>query len=199
MSLLWPHVRESGLRNMGNFCLWDPESGKNKLLVYGQNRWKWNQKYSSRNLESLWLESRIQALLTETEIKYLQSQIQNPRLSWIPLHEAATVFFDKASGSKLSQGALTSIITWQTVKLIICRAYNNNITTNNIITFTASRTEYKSPYFSWRKENRCFTCCELIREKTMHNYRTIFYLVRYTMYAVLHAHNLLSVNNLMHF
>ena len=104
-------VRESGLRNMENFCLWDPESGKTKLLGDGQNRWNWNQEYSSRNLESLWLESRIQALLTETEIQYLESQIQNPRLFWIPLHAAATVFFDKASDSEsLSRGALTSII-----------------------------------------------------------------------------------------
>ena len=111
MSLLWSHVRESGLRNMENFCLWDPESGKTKLLGDGQNHWNWNQEYSSRNLESLWLESRIQALLTETEIQYLESQIQNPRLFWIPLHAAATVFFDKASDSELlSWGALTSII-----------------------------------------------------------------------------------------
>ena len=53
MSLLWSHVRESGLRNMENFCLWDPESGKTKLLGDGQNRRNWNQEYSSRNLESL--------------------------------------------------------------------------------------------------------------------------------------------------
>ena len=53
MSLLWSYVRESGLRNMKNFCLWDPESGKTKLLGDGQNRWNWNQEYSSRNLESL--------------------------------------------------------------------------------------------------------------------------------------------------
>ena len=49
MSLLWSHVRESGLRNMENVCLWDPESGKTKLLGDGQNRWNWNQEYSSRN------------------------------------------------------------------------------------------------------------------------------------------------------
>ena len=57
------------------------------------------------------MESRIQALLTETEIQYLESQIQNPKLFWIPSHVAATVFFDKAkaSGSELSRGALTSI------------------------------------------------------------------------------------------
>ena len=109
MSLLWSHVRESGLRNMENFCLWDPESGKNKIA------WGWSESLELESgiqlKESLWLESRIQALLTETEIQYLESQIQNPRLFWIPLHAAATVFFDKASDSELlSWGALTSII-----------------------------------------------------------------------------------------
>ena len=34
---------------MENVCLWDPESGKTKLLGDGQNRWNWNQEYSSRN------------------------------------------------------------------------------------------------------------------------------------------------------
>lgn len=30
---------------MGNVCLWDPESGKTKLLGDGQNCWNWNQEY----------------------------------------------------------------------------------------------------------------------------------------------------------
>ena len=58
------HVKDSGFRNLGKFCLWNPE-------------------YSSRNPESIWrLESRI--LLTNTGIEYLESGIQLKE-SWIPL------------------------------------------------------------------------------------------------------------------
>ena len=99
--------------------IWTPEYGK--FLPVGSWIWKnkiawgWSESLELESgiqlKESLWLESRIQALLTETEIQYLESQIQNPRLFWIPLHAAATVFFDKASDSELlSRGALTSII-----------------------------------------------------------------------------------------
>ena len=56
-----PHVRESGLQNPGNFCLWIPESGKFLLVDCGirenftyniRNPGFWNLEYSSGNPES---------------------------------------------------------------------------------------------------------------------------------------------------
>ena len=56
-----PHVRESGLQNPGNFCLWIPESGKFLFVDCGirenftyniRNPGFWNLEYSSRNPES---------------------------------------------------------------------------------------------------------------------------------------------------
>ena len=48
-----PRVRESGFRNPGIFCLWNPESHQR-------------------------LESRIRVLLTNTGIQYLESGIRSP-------------------------------------------------------------------------------------------------------------------------
>ena len=71
-----PHVRESGLRNLADFCLWNSES---------------------RALESgiQFKESGIQVLLVKIRspvpgIRNPQHGIQNPRLSWNPLYGAKT-------------------------------------------------------------------------------------------------------------
>ena len=109
-----PEVRESGFRNLGNFCFWNLES-----WVFGiQNTaqgirdptkdwnpeseffWQilesstWNPKFTVWNPESHnRLESRIQVPLTETGMQLPgiwnpQREIQNPRLPWIPFHGA---------------------------------------------------------------------------------------------------------------
>ena len=72
-------IRDYGIWNPGNFCLWNPES--------------WALEYSSRSPESHQrLEYRIQNPLTNTVIQYLEFGIHGvesiPRLSWIPLHGA---------------------------------------------------------------------------------------------------------------
>ena len=76
------HVRESGFRNPGNFCQWNPGV--------------WNPEYSCRNLESHWqLESGNRVPLEKiwnpvTGIRNPRRGIQNPWLSWIPLHMRQT-------------------------------------------------------------------------------------------------------------
>ena len=77
-----PHVRESGFRNRGNFCLWNPEpwaleSGIQlkesgiPLTIGIQNQ---SSTDKDRNpVPGIWKQRR---------------EIQNPRQAWIPLHWA---------------------------------------------------------------------------------------------------------------
>ena len=71
-----PHVKQSGFRYPGNFCLWTPESGiilhvQSGILSFGI----WNTKTGENPVPG---------------IRNPSLGIQNPRLSWIPLHEAIT-------------------------------------------------------------------------------------------------------------
>ena len=78
-----PHVRESGIRNLANFCCWNPEStmvwNPESPLWYGI----WNPE--GWNPESKRLESRIQI---DAGIQNLEAGIRNPGPSWILLHGA---------------------------------------------------------------------------------------------------------------
>ena len=66
-----PHVRESGFRNPEKFCLWNPES------LFGQSGFSLTIGIQNP-----------QVLLTNTGIQYLESGMENPRLSRIPLRGA---------------------------------------------------------------------------------------------------------------
>ena len=75
-----------GFRNPGNFCFWNPESGKNYAYLI-RNPGFWNLEYSSRNPEShKRFESRIKFLLSNTGIHYLESGIHSvePRIQDCP-------------------------------------------------------------------------------------------------------------------
>ena len=87
-----------GTRKVGNFSLWNPES------------WAaWNPQYHSRNPEShKRLPSGIQFPLHEDRnpvpgIQNLRRGIQNPRLSWIPLHWTKVSFKGKEKTSATSR------------------------------------------------------------------------------------------------
>ena len=78
-----PYVREFWFRNLGSFCV-SNEFGK-ILLVENQNPGVWNPEHSSKNPESKFHRQRLKS---STELWNPQPGIQNPRLPWIPLHEA---------------------------------------------------------------------------------------------------------------
>ena len=91
MNITFPQVRESRFRNPQNVCFWN--------LEFGNFIW-WN-------LESWILKSIIQLKVTGMALTIgmrnpssfdKESGIQNPRLSWIPLHGANNyvVFFKES-------------------------------------------------------------------------------------------------------
>ena len=81
-----PQVRKSGFRNSEHFCLWNPESGKilpmESAILGFRIR---NTSQGVRNPSNDWNpESKLTDKCWNPE-----RGIQNPRLSWIPLHWGA--------------------------------------------------------------------------------------------------------------
>ena len=83
---LLPHLRESEFRNPGNFCSWNPESGKILLLESGiLGLGPRNTAQGIRNPTKDWnLESKLY-WNPVPGIRNSQRRIQNPRLSRLPL------------------------------------------------------------------------------------------------------------------
>ena len=80
------HVRDCGLQNPENFCLWNLES--RKFILWNPNPGLWNPRYSSRNPD--WNpESKFHWRRIRNPVPRIWNPrcwIQNPRLSLIPLH-----------------------------------------------------------------------------------------------------------------
>ena len=90
VKIISPNVRESGFPNPGNFCFWNPESGKILLLesgILGFGIWKTAQ--GSRNPLRIGIQNPSSTDKDWNPVPGLQnprSGIQDLRLSWIPLH-----------------------------------------------------------------------------------------------------------------
>ena len=98
---LSPHVRESRFENPENSCFWYPESMK-----FLRGIWKYWALESGVQLQEFGISLMI-------GIRYPQYGIQNPKLSWIPLHCAILL----ASHAGVFRGSCFSSLptnTWST-------------------------------------------------------------------------------------
>ena len=93
-SLRAPRIRESGLRNLGNFCPWNPESGKSAMLM----EWVilgFEIRNTVQGIQNsvLWIRNPTNDWNRESKFHWQRIQspvpkIQNPRLAWIAFHGA---------------------------------------------------------------------------------------------------------------